>query len=65
MNKITHNLSEEYLQSLTKEERIKEMSEWTSSEWQEYFSPNGTMTLEVIDYIKQKASEIIAEKYGK
>ena len=65
MSKIKHNLSEEYLQSLTEEERIRQMSEWTPSEWEEYFCPNGTMTLdEFIDCIKSRALQMIKEKYG-
>lgn len=65
MNKGKHNLNESYLQSLTEQERIKQMSEWTPSEWQEYYCPNGTMSLEeVMSYIKNNASKIIAEKYG-
>lgn len=65
MNKGKHNLNESYLQSLTEQERIKQMREWTPSEWQEYYCPNGTMSLEeVMSYIKNNASKIIAEKYS-
>ena len=32
MEKIKHNLSEEYLQSLTEEERIRQMQEWSPNE---------------------------------
>lgn len=65
MNKGKHNLNESHLQSLTEQERIKQMSEWTPSEWQEYYCPNGTMSLEeVMSYIKNNASKIIAEKYS-
>ena len=46
MNKIKHNLSESYLLSLTEQQRIDEMSQWSSSEWQQYYCPNGTMSLE-------------------
>ena len=64
-NKEKHNLNESYLQTLTEEERVRQMSEWTPSEWQQYYCPNGTMTLdEVMDYIKNNASKIITEKYG-
>lgn len=65
-NKEKHNLNESYLQTLTEEEeRVRQMSEWTPSEWLQYYCPNGTMTLdEVMDYIKNKASKIITEKYG-
>ena len=44
--KIKHNLSEEYLQSLTEEERIRQMKEWTPNEWAQYYSAGGTKTLE-------------------
>lgn len=64
-NKEKHNLNESYLQTLTEEERVRQMSEWTPSEWLQYYCPNGTMRLdEVMDYIKNKASKIITEKYG-
>ena len=64
-NKEKHNLNESYLQTLTEEERVRQMSEWTPNEWQQYYCPNGTMTLdEVMDYIKNNASKIITEKYG-
>ena len=43
---MKHNLSESYLQSLTEQQRIEEMKEWSASEWQQYLCPNGTMTLE-------------------
>ena len=63
--KEKHNLNESYLCTLTEDERIREMCEWTPSEWQQYYCPNGTMTLdEVMNYIKNNASKIIAEKYG-
>ena len=39
--KITHNLSDEYFQSLTEEERIRQMKEWT-----QYYNIGGTKTLE-------------------
>ena len=55
-NKEKHNLNEGYLQSLTEEERVRQMSEWTPSEWQQYYCPTGTMTIdEVMDYIKNNA----------
>lgn len=43
---MKHNLNESYLQSLTEQQRIDEMKEWSASEWQQYYCPNGTMTLE-------------------
>ena len=60
-----HNLNENYLQSLTESEREKQMSEWSASEWQQYYCPSGTISLEdAMDYLKNKASKIVAEKYG-
>ena len=44
--KMKHNLNESYLQSLTEQQRIDKMKEWSASEWQQYYCPNGTMTLE-------------------
>ena len=62
---MKHNLSESYLQSLTEEERDKEMSQWTASEWEQY-CPNGTMTLEEFrQEIYNKIDEIILKKYGR
>ena len=63
--KIKHNLSEEYLQSLTEEERIRQMKEWTPNEWAQYYSAGGTKTLEEFrDALISKGEEIIQEKYG-
>ena len=59
---IKHNLSEEYLQSLTEEERIRQMSEWTTDEWQQYLCPNGTMTIEEFRALGHK---MIDEKYDR
>ena len=42
--KAKHNLSEEYLRSLSDEERTRQIEEWTATEWGQYYSPNGTMT---------------------
>jgi hypothetical protein len=65
MNKGKHNLNESYLQSLTEQERIKQMSEWTPSEWQEYYCPNGTMSLEEFkSLLYNKVDKLILEKYG-
>ena len=61
-----HNLSESYLQSLTEEQRDKEMSEWTASEWRQYYCPNGTMTLEEFrQKLHNKVREVILKKYGR
>ena len=43
---MRHNLNEEYLQSLTEEQKYEEMRQWTASEVQQYLCPNGTITLE-------------------
>lgn len=65
MNKGKHNLNESHLQSLTEQERIKQMSEWTPSEWQEYYCPNGTMSLEEFkSLLYNKVDKLILEKYG-
>ena len=65
MNKMKHNLSESYLQSLTEQQRIDEMSQWSASEWQQYYCPNGTITLEEFrQKLYNKVDELIFEKYG-
>ena len=62
MDKVKHNLNESYLQSLNDEERIRQMSEWTIEEQEQYFCPNGTMTLEEFRDLGYK---IINEEYDK
>ena len=62
MNKMKHNLNEEYLNSLTEEERIRQMSEWTIEEQEQYFCPNGTIT---IDEFRLIAHQIINEEYDR
>ena len=65
MNEMKHNLSESYLQSLTEQQRIEEMSQWSASEWQQYYCPNGTITLEEFrQKLYNKVDELIFEKYG-
>ena len=65
MNKMKHNLSESYLQSLTEQQRIDVMSQWSASEWQQYYCPNGTITLdEFFDEIYNNVEKTISEKYG-
>lgn len=59
---IKHNLSEEYLQSLTEEERIRQMTEWTPREWQQYLCPNGTMSIEEFRALGHK---LIDEEYDR
>lgn len=62
---IRHNLSEEYLQSLTEEQRIEEMKEWSASEWQQYYCPDGTVSAEVFfEMLDKRVQEMVAEKYG-
>ncbi len=61
-DKISHDLSESYLQSLTKEQRDKEMSEWNVYEWEQYYCPNGTMTLEEF---RKLGHIIIDEEYDR
>lgn len=41
-----HNLSEEYLNSLSEEERTKEMQSWTPKEQVRHLCPEGVMSLE-------------------
>ena len=60
MNKMKHNSNESYLQSLTEEERTRQMREWSPAEWQQYYCPKGTMTLEEF---KSKGYQIIKEEY--
>lgn len=62
MDKVKHNLNESYLQSLNEEERIRQMSEWTIEEQEQYFCSNGTMTLEEFRDLGYK---IINEEYDK
>ena len=62
---MKHNLNESYLQSLTEQQRIEEMSQWSASEWQQYYCPNGTITLEEFrQKLYNKVDELIFEKYG-
>lgn len=55
-----HNLNEEYLNSLTEEQRINEMSEWSPSEWIKYYCPEGTISLE--EY-RELGHKLIREEY--
>ena len=62
---MKHNLTESYLQSLTEQQRINEMKEWTASEWQQYYCPKGTISLEEFRQIlTEKVDELILKKYG-
>ena len=60
MNKMKHNLNESYLQLLTEEERTRQMSEWSIEEQEQYFCPNGTIT---IDEFMVIGHQIIKEEY--
>lgn len=63
--RIKHNLNESYLNSLTEAQRDKEMSEWNVYEWEQYYCPNGTITLnELKNALINKCVEMIEEKYG-
>ena len=59
---VTHNLSEDYLQSLTEEERIRQMKEWTPDECLQYLCSNGTMTIEEFRALGHK---LIDEEYDR
>lgn len=62
---IKHNLNEEYLRSLSEEERTRQMKEWSATEWGQYYSPNGTMTLEEFrNELYNAVDEMILKKYG-
>lgn len=62
---MKHNLNESYLQSLTEQQRIEEMKEWSASECQQYLCPNGTMTLEEFrQKLHNRIDELILQKYG-
>lgn len=62
---MKHNLTEAYLQTLTEEEKMQEMSQWDASEWLQYYSIGGTKTLkEFRDELINKGTEMIREKYG-
>ena len=60
--KKEHNLSEEYLQSLSDEELEKEMMEWTAEEQTEYLCPDGVMTIEEF---REYGLKLINEEYDK
>lgn len=62
---MKHNLNEAYLQSLTEDERNRQMSEWTPDEWKQYLCPNGTISLEEFRMaLYNKLDEIMTAKYG-
>ena len=57
---MKHNLNENYLQSLTENERVRQMSEWSVEEQEQYFCPNGTI---IIDEFRAIDHRIINEEY--
>ena len=59
---MKHNLNESYLSSLSEEERINEMKEWSAEEQAQYLCPNGVMTMEEF---RALGHEIIDEEYDK
>lgn len=59
---MKHNLDESYLSSLSEEERINEMKEWSAEEQAQYLCPNGVMTMEEFRALGHK---IIDEEYDK
>ena len=60
MSRVKHNLNESYLQSLTEEQRINEMKEWSAAEQAQYLCPNGVMTIEEF---RELGHKIIDEEY--
>ena len=59
---MKYNLNESYLNSLSEEERINEMKEWSAEEQAQYLCPNGVMTMEEFRALGHK---IIDEEYDK
>ena len=59
---MKHNLNESYLNSLSDEERINEMKEWSAEEQAQYLCPNGVMTMEEF---RALGPQIIDEEYDK
>lgn len=57
---MKHNLNESYLSSLSQEERINEMKEWSAEEQAQYLCSNGVMTMEEFRTLGHK---IIDEEY--
>lgn len=59
------HIDADYLASLSEEELLKEQKNWTAKQWQQYYCPNGTITLdEFCDLLIKKVDEKILEKYG-
>ena len=59
---MKHNLNEEYLQSLSEEELLKEMKEWNIDEQTSYLCPNGVMT---IDEFREYGLKIINDEFDR
>ena len=58
MSKIReHNLSEEYLNSLSEEERLKEIQSWASEELVRHLCPDGVISLEEFRRYAHEISE--------
>ena len=65
MEKTKKHIDADYLASLSEEELLKEQKNWTAKQWQQYYCPNGTITLdEFCDLLIKKVDEKILEKYG-
>ena len=61
MNKVKHSLNESYLRSLTEEQRLNDMKQWSASECQQYYCLNGSVFFEKLD---KRVQEMFFEKYG-
>ncbi len=60
-----HIITEAYLQSLTEDEKMRQMETWGTSDWTQYYSLGGTKTLEEFRVaLINKCNEMIREKYG-
>ena len=41
------------------------MKEWSASEWQQYYCPNGTASAEFFfEMLDKRVQEMVVEKYG-
>ena len=64
MSKVKHNLNESYLQSLTEEQRINEMKEWSAEEQAQYLCPNGVMSIEEFSELGHKIIDEECDRLG-
>lgn len=55
-------ITQEYVNSLTKEELIEEMKTWSASQWQQYLCPEGVMTIEEF---RELGHKMIDEEYDR